>query len=145
MTHRTFETGATRDVEDGKPDPESFVSPLVLRRFFEYMHGKRAMPDGSVRDSDNWQKGIPLDAYAKSFMRHAHDLHLHHRGLGHMARESLEDTLCALLFNAQGYLFETLRARERERERERAREWEAADVAERMREATARVDKRAPR
>jgi len=108
---RTFETGATRDLDDSKLDFEGFLSPLVLDAYAQYMHRKRKMADGSLRDSDNWQKGIPTDAYMKSGFRHVMDWWKHHRGLEDMTVEDLEDTLCALLFNVQGYLFEVLKER----------------------------------
>jgi hypothetical protein len=104
---RQFETGATRNVDAGKPDFEGFLSPLSLRRYAEYMHRNRVQADGSVRASDNWQKGIPLDSYAKSGFRHFMSFWSLHRGFE--ADESLEDALCALIFNAQGYLHEILK------------------------------------
>ena len=45
----------------------------------------------------------------KSGFRHFMDWWLEHRGLE--SREGMEDALCALLFNVQGYLHETLKAR----------------------------------
>lgn len=109
-TIRKFETGATRDVDHDKYDYEGFLSPLVVERFGEYMHKHRLQADGKLRDSDNWQKGIPLSAYMKSGFRHFMDWWRGHREQysdGHF----LEDALCALLFNVQGYLHELLRAR----------------------------------
>ena len=106
---REFETGATRDNDETKHDPEGFNSPLVELRFCEYMTKHRVQVDGQVRSSDNWQKGIPKDVYMKSITRHFHDLWLHHRGYGHKAKEPLEDALCALRFNIVGYLFEVLK------------------------------------
>lgn len=103
---RKFNTGATRDADDGKFDYEGFLSPLVLERFAEYMHKHRIQADGTMRDSDNWQKGIPLDAYMKSGWRHFFDWWAEHRQYG--SREGLEDALCGLIFNAQGYLHEYL-------------------------------------
>lgn len=103
---RKFKSGATRDTEQGKFDYEGFLSPLVLERFGEYMHKHRVQPDGSLRDSDNWQKGIPKDAYMKSGWRHFFDWWKEHRGIG--SREGLEDAICALMFNAMGYLHEHL-------------------------------------
>ncbi len=103
---RVFETGAMRDVDEAKFDYEGFLSPVVLERFAEYMHANRRMADGSFRTSDNWQKGIPLDAYMKSMWRHFMDLWTAHRG----GRADKEEALCALLFNVQGYLHETLKA-----------------------------------
>lgn len=104
---REFETGATRDTEEGKLDYEGFLSPLVLRRFGEYMHKHRVQADGTLRDSDNWQKGMPKDVYIKSGFRHFMDWWLEHRGYG--GREGIEEALCALLFNVQGYLHEHLK------------------------------------
>ena len=107
---RTFESGATRDTDTTKHDYEGFLSVRVIRRYGEYMHKHRQMADGSLRDSDNWQRGIPLDAYVKSGWRHFLDWWGEHRQLG--SREGLEDALCALLFNAMGYLDSILKARE---------------------------------
>ena len=42
----------------------------VLERYAEYMNDARVQADGSLRDSDNWQKGMPLSAYMKSGWRH---------------------------------------------------------------------------
>jgi hypothetical protein len=115
---RRFASGATRDTDDGKLDYEGFLSPLVLRRFAEYMHKNRIQSDGSLRDSDNWQKGIPQDVYMKSMWRHFMDVWTIHRRYT-VAHESgqavdpegyeLEEALCALLFNVQGYLHELLK------------------------------------
>lgn len=108
---REFESGATRDSEDGKHDYEGFLSPLVLERFAEYMTEHRKQADGKLRDSDNWQKGIPLDAYMKSAWRHFFDwwtAHRHPLDKGDMYQE---DAMCALLFNLQGYLHEVLKAK----------------------------------
>jgi len=107
---RTFATGATRDVETGKLDYEGFLSPRALTRLAEYMHKHRHLPDGSLRDSDNWQKGIPRDVYMKSLFRHFVDAWRQHRGL--IGNETIEDALCGILFNTQGYLHELLKQRE---------------------------------
>ncbi len=109
---REFETGATRDTDNGKHDPEGFLHPLVIERFNEYMHENRVQKDGSLRDSDNWQKGIPRSAYMKSLWRHFHDVWLWHRGCGYKAKEPLQIALCGLMFNAMGFLHETLKSEE---------------------------------
>jgi len=105
---RTFETGATRDTDTNKIDYEGFLSPLVLERFGQYMHENRIQSDGQIRDSDNWQKGIPLNAYMKSLCRHFITMWANHRN-AEVHEKEMEDTLCALLFNVQGYLHEYLR------------------------------------
>lgn len=106
---RTFDTGATRDTEVGKLDYEGFLSPLVLRRFAEYMDKHRYQADGNVRDSDNWQKGIPMDAYMKSGWRHFMDWWTLHRDPN--IDGDIEEALAAMLFNVQGYLHELLKHR----------------------------------
>ena len=104
---RKFKSGATRDTDLGKYDYEGFLSPLVVERFGEYMNKHRKQADGNLRDSDNWQKGIPQSAYIKSAWRHFVDWWKEYRGF--KSREGLEDALCALLFNVQGYLHEHLK------------------------------------
>jgi len=103
---RTFETGATRDTEEGKLDYEGFLSPIVLEKFAEYMNRHRKQSDAQLRDSDNWQKGIPIVTYMKSLFRHFMDLWKEHRG--YRSRDGIEDALCGIIFNAMGYLFEIL-------------------------------------
>lgn len=110
---RVFESGANRSSEEGKLDFDGFLSPLVLERFGEYMHKHRHLPNGELRDSDNWQRGIPLSAYLKSAWRHFLDWWSLHRLPGCKVHDnySMEDTLCALLFNVSGYLHEVLQER----------------------------------
>lgn len=107
---RTFPSGATRDSDEHKIDFEAALSPLVLQAYGEYMRSKRKMADGSVRDADNWQKGMPLSAFIKSGIRHTMDWWLIHRGFKG-AETLLVETLCAILFNVSGYLHEYLKAR----------------------------------
>lgn len=101
---RTFATGATRDIDDNKYDFEGFLSPLVLERYAQYMHKNRVQANGELRASDNWQKGIPKDAYIKSGWRHFFSW-----WAGHRKEHINEDDLCALLFNVMGYLHEHLK------------------------------------
>lgn len=105
---RTFDSGATRNLDVSKLDYEGFLSPLVLKRFAEYMHANRVQADGSLRASDNWQKGIPPEAYMKSGFRHFMDWWMEHRAIE--TPEGLERAICGLLFNAMGYLHEHLKA-----------------------------------
>lgn len=113
MEIRKFETGATRDTDNGKYDYEAFLSPLVIQRYGQYMHEHRKQADGTLRDGDNWQRGIPLTAYMKSLWRHVFQVWMIHRGelvydtVGN--RVYLEDALCAIMFNTMGYLHETLK------------------------------------
>ncbi len=107
---RTFETGATRDTDEGKFDYEAFNAPIVERTYASYMHDNRKQVDGQLRDGDNWQKGMPRAAYMKSLIRHVYDL-------WYLWRNAPSDTkaiitlLCAIRFNVNGLLFEILRRR----------------------------------
>lgn len=104
---RQFTTGATRDTDKDKLDFEGFLSPAVLQRYAEFMHKNRVQADGNLRGSDNWQKGIPKDAYMKSLTRHFMDVWLSHRG--EEGRDDIETALCAVMFNSMGLLFELLK------------------------------------
>ncbi len=117
---RKFDSGATRDNTEGKYDLEGFLSPAVLNRYAEYMNKHRKQADGKLRDSDNWQKGIPLSAYMKSAYRHFFDLWASHRGVKSAVKEDIEESLCALLFNTMGYLHEYLK--------DKAGEYNAAEI-----------------
>lgn len=67
---RTFTTGATRNVDTEREDPEGFLSWRALDAYIRYMHKNRFQRDGAIRASDNWQLGIPQSAYGKSLFRH---------------------------------------------------------------------------
>lgn len=113
-TIRKFETEATRDSDVNKNDYEGFLSPLVIERYGDYMTKHRQQADGQLRDSDNWQKGIPKNAYMKSMWRHFLDIWFIHRGYKRFDKQrnediTLDEALCALLFNVIGYLFEVLK------------------------------------
>ena len=106
---RKFESGATRDVDTGKLDYEGFYHPLIMERYAQYMNKHRKQSDGNLRDSDNWQKLFGEEHYKvcmKSAMRHFIDWWRQHRGL--KGQDTLEDSICALIFNAQAYLFKIL-------------------------------------
>lgn len=109
---RKFETGATRDTAEGKPEYAGFNSPLVEKAFGEYMNTHRVQPDGQLRESSNWKKGIPVSAYHQSLHRHYMDLWLHLEGYPEEAVDKdLVSILCALRFNINGLLLETLKDR----------------------------------
>ncbi len=117
---RTFESGATRDNDETKVDFEGFFSPLVFKRFSEYMHKHRVQADGKLRDSDNWQNGIPISAYMKSWWRHFMDVWIQYRrnlfsnetpnlmlqAIDIEDLEGISEALCAALFNNMGMLHE---------------------------------------
>ena len=98
---RTFSSGATRDNDDNKLDFEGFLSPFALEAYAQYMHGHRIQADGNLRESDNWQKGIPVDQYMKSLWRHFFAV-----WKGHRQGEIDRQDVCAMLFNGMGILHE---------------------------------------
>lgn len=101
---RTFASGANRDTDSGKLDYEGFIDPTVFRRFAEYMHKNRYMRDGSIRASDNWQAGFPRAQTMKSLIRHTWEQWMDWRTL----QQLNEEALCAIIFNAQALLRESL-------------------------------------
>ena len=116
---REFESGATRASDNGKLDFEGFLSPLALERYARYMHKHRRDSKGALRASDNWQRGIPSDAYMKSLWRHFMDVWKIHRRCKRASAWKFQDALCALLFNGHGMLHESVKGIHEARERVR--------------------------
>ncbi len=113
---REFESGATRDSDTGKYDYEGFMHPLVINKFAEYMHKHRTQQDGNLRDSDNWQKGMPTKECVKSLLRHTMDVWSISRGLTPTDFKTgdiipLEDALCAISFNVNMILLNLLKGK----------------------------------
>lgn len=113
---RVFATGATRNDDSERIDPEGFLSPKVMAEFFAYMHKNRFRSNGEIRASDNWQLGITQQAYAKSLSRHYWEFFDAHRSQGNHQDEPspyrnqhLIDLCCAGMFNFMGYMFEELK------------------------------------
>ena len=101
---RKFETGATRDTDQGKPDYEGILSPLVIERFGEYMVKHQKQADGKLRASDNWQNLFGekhYDVCMKSGWRHFFSWWKSHRG--YKTEEDIEDSMMALMFNVMAY------------------------------------------
>jgi len=109
---RQFTTGATRDTDKYKFDYEGFLSPQVLYAYAQYMHKHRKQSDGTLRDSDNWQKGIPRAQYMKSLWRHFMEFWSWHRNSCGHYDEIATELLCAIMFNTMGYLHEVLKGRD---------------------------------
>lgn len=104
---RTFETGATRDTNDDKPDYRGFLSMKAIRRFGAYMLKHRQQADGTLRASDNWKKGIPQEAYVESGARHFVEwLDAIEDG----RTQDAEELACAIWFNIQGWLHERMKS-----------------------------------
>ena len=103
---RRFYSGATRDTADDKLDYARFLSPWVIRRYCEYLQKHRVQSDGNMREPDNWKKGIPVDVYLSSLMRHVHTVWEAHQT---DPSRDIQEELCAVIFNAMGWLYETRR------------------------------------
>jgi hypothetical protein len=116
---RKFDTGATRNLDNDKLDFEGFLNPIVIERYAQYLHKHRLQADGKMRTSDNWQQGIPKDVYMKSMFRHFMEVWKYHRGYKAI---DTQESLCGLLFNVMGYLFEEIRKDKGLIDRERIRE-----------------------
>lgn len=111
---RKYETGATRDTAEGKLDYMKALSPIVLRRYVQYLDKHRLQPDGNMRDFDNWKKGIPLETYHSSKGRHFMATWLLEEGYevsDNHGPVDEENALCGELFNTMGRLHEILKAK----------------------------------
>jgi len=113
---RTFSGGATRDNDDSKPEFASILSPVVLRRFGEYMIRHNVQADGKKRGMANWKTGMPRKVYLESMFRHFVDVWeivtRDHQWAITPGDDKLEEALCAMLFNNQGLLREVLLGRD---------------------------------
>ena len=113
---RQFPSGATRNSDLGKLDYDGFLSPTVLKSYALYMHKMRYLENGDMRDSDNWQKGIPKSQYLKSMWRHFMSVWTESRFRKetkphcHNSQEAYVEQLNALLFNVMGLLHEELKS-----------------------------------
>lgn len=102
MKKRIFKTGANRNSDENKLDYEGFISPLVELVYANYLHLHRLLEDGSMRDSDNWQKGIPKKELMKSAHRHWQDIRLLFDGykVAEGQKEiTMVEALCGMKFN----------------------------------------------
>ena len=111
-TIRTFNSGATRDTTEGKLNYVKALCTLVLRGYVDYLNKHRTQPDGSVRDFDNWKKGIPKQVYMEGLGRHEMAVWLLHQGYSaydNHGSVTIEDALYGIIFNTTGYLHEILK------------------------------------
>ena len=109
MENREFDTGASRNSNEGKHDIEAFNNPLVDDSFNTYMHKHRLLEDGTLREGDNWQKGIPFEELNKSLQRHNLDVRLQARG--YKTDEDFLESLNAMKFNVNGMILQLLEAK----------------------------------
>jgi len=108
---RQFSTGATRDTDVGKLNYVKALCPLVLQYYVEYLGKHRVQSDGSLRDWDNWKKGIDKQVYMEGLGRHEHAVWLLNSGypaFDNHGPVTMKDSLCGVIFNSMGMLREIL-------------------------------------
>lgn len=87
---QSFNTGAVRDIQEGKGRYD-LIPPLFLERLAKhYEAGARKYGD------NNWQKGIPIDRYMDSALRHINKYRM---------RMDDEDHLTAAIWNLIGAMW----------------------------------------
>ncbi len=98
---RTFESGAMRGSDEGKENYIGAISWTALKRVSKYQNN--AEKKGGY-NKGHWKKGIPIEEYEKSLMRH---LQKYFANKYEGANEEPEvDHLAAAYFNLQGILHE---------------------------------------
>lgn len=102
LTH--YDTGAKRDNAEGKEDYIETTSWLAMQAYARYMTAK-----AKVYGSGNWRKGIPVESYEQSLMRHIQKYLANKYDGANL--EPNEDHLCAALFNLQGLIHEREKAK----------------------------------
>lgn len=101
-----FNTGAIRDTQDGKLDFVETMAWMAIAEYSKYMTAKKAK-----YGSGNFHKGIPVESYQASLMRHIVKYlciaECRQRGVIPPAwMEAHEDHLCAVIFNTLGIIYE---------------------------------------
>jgi len=101
---RKFDTGAFRDNDTQKLNYIGSFSPLVLKRFAEYMRNHNIKDGKLQRTEGNWKKGMPIQSYMESKARHFVEGWIEYEGYGNDDIEILLDLLCAEMFNVMGHI-----------------------------------------
>jgi hypothetical protein len=112
MNKRVFESGASRNSDEGKLDHGGFNSAIVDLEYAKYMHKNRFLEDGTMRDGDNWKKGFPIEEIVKSINRHHMDFRLLTEGyivLEDEQEHKMKQALMGLRFNVNAYLHEMMK------------------------------------
>lgn len=104
MDIRKFKTGAIRDNDITKEDYIETISWLAMKRYAQYMTGKKIK-----YGSGNFKKGIPVESYEQSLLRHVQKYLVNKYEGGTMEKE--EDHLAAMVFNIFGILHEEERTK----------------------------------
>jgi hypothetical protein len=96
---RKFTTGAVRDNDETKEDYVETISWRAMKRYAQYMTGKK-----SRYGAGNFKKGIPIESYEQSLLRHIQK-YLENKYEGGTI-EVDEDHLSAIVFNTFGIMYE---------------------------------------
>jgi ERCC4-related helicase len=97
-----FSTGAIRDNQEGKEDYIETISWTAFKRYAQYMTGKK-----NKYGAGNFKKGIPIDNYEKSLVRHLQKYLANKYENGKDEKE--EDHISAMVFNLFGIMHEESR------------------------------------
>lgn len=99
---RKFESGAIRDNDETKEDYIETIPWRSMRRYARYMTSKK-----SRYGAGNFKKGIPIESYEQSLVRHLQKYLENKYEGGDCEKE--EDHLSAMVFNVFGIMFEETR------------------------------------
>lgn len=99
---REFSTGAIRDNDDTKEDYIETISWKAFKRYAQYMTGKK-----KKYGAGNFKKGIPIESYEQSLLRHVQKYIENKYEDGEVERD--EDHLSAIVFNVFGIMHEEQR------------------------------------
>ena len=102
MAKTKFKSGAVRDIELGKEDYTETISWTAFKRYAQYMTSKK-----SRYGSGNFKKGIPIESYERSLIRHLQKYMANKYEGGDV--EKSEDHLAAIVFNVFGIMHEEAR------------------------------------
>lgn len=105
---RSFTSGAIRDSEESKEDYTETISWTAFKRYAQYMTSKKKQYGGG-----NFKKGIPIDSYERSLIRHLQKYMENKYEEGVVETDT--DHLSAIVFNVFGIMHE------QERERKKAK------------------------
>ena len=96
---REFSTGAIRDNDDSKEDYIETISWTAFKRYAKYMTGKKKR-----YGAGNFKKGIPIESYEQSLVRHLQKYLANKYEEG--TEEKDDDHLSAMVFNIFGIMHE---------------------------------------
>lgn len=97
--HRIFISGAIRDDDTNKEDYIETFSWTAQKRFAKYMTEKK-----KKYGAGNFKKGIPIESYEQSLVRHLQKYLENKYEGGNIEKE--EDHLAAMRFNIDGIMHE---------------------------------------